>query len=770
MIKFFSDLDEAAELDYRLFWRLLRNFKNKPNQSCIKLNFDGKEYRSPHDVANGFSKYFESILSDLSIINDNTGDDRAAFIKYIQTKVCKISNDYTQTNPQLEQTISLDEIRHAVKQLKTRKAPGWDKVQNEHIIHGGPNLLYYVGKLFNAILKNEQIPSAWKLSIIIPIYKGKGKIKSDPDNYRPISLLPCMCKLFEKVLMERINTFLHQLPQRFPCPQQQGFQKQLSCNTAAFNLQETILYNLELNSNVYVAFLDIRKAFDTVWHDALLYKLDQIGIKGKIWRLIKDSYTGIHCKVSINGILSKLIKMRRGNRQGGVTSTGFYLVFIDGLLVELQLSGLGAAVCSVRSGNPALADDLALIATSPLNLQKMLDIVYAYAYKWLFMIHAEKSCVLIFSLNKRTKSAYPFCIGNEQLREESTTTYLGILQDVSLKSVKRTGASIQKGRNAFHAMIGYGVKPNGVNPLTAISLYRKIIIPSVLYGCEIWNNLSASEINEIDRLQRYIVKRIQGFSVRTRTDICESMLGLHPLSSEIIIRKLSFLYKIISLPGDSVSQMIFFRKLYLYLSDSKSITMGFIPDICKILCEYNLQYILNNCWDIARLPSKSQWKKQVKTAVHSRYTLLWRHRLYCHSDFTRFRKLHTSVAPAVVWKMSYSGCDLKLCDFIARLWTSIPDQGNNICLHCKRYYRDSLTHQLTECKCTKPLKDRFLCDCRGILPPELVDVLLTVDADTFVTIVLSASCWSNLDRAMVESFLLKSFAFVRSCCRNTCEH
>ena len=89
--------------------------------------------------------------------------------------------------------------------------------------------------------------------------------------------------------------------------------------------------------------------------------------------------------------------MRRGNRQGGVTSTGFYLVFIDGLLVELQLSGFGAAVFSVRSGNPALADDLALIATWPLNLQKMLDIVYAYAYKWLFMIHAEKSCVLIFS-------------------------------------------------------------------------------------------------------------------------------------------------------------------------------------------------------------------------------------------------------------------------------------------------------------------------------------------------------------------------------------
>ena len=230
--KVFLDLDEAAELDYRLFWRLLRNLQNKPNQSCIELKFDGEEYKSPQEVANGFSKYFECILSDMSILNETVDDDHAAFIRYIQTEVCNKSRNNSKTNSQLEQMISSDEICFAVKQLKTRKAPGWDKVQNEHIIHGGPSLLYYISKLFNAILRNEQIPSAWKLSIIIPIYKGKGKLKSDPNNYRPISLLPCMCKPFEKVLMERINTFLHQLPQRFPCPQQQGFQKKLSCNTA----------------------------------------------------------------------------------------------------------------------------------------------------------------------------------------------------------------------------------------------------------------------------------------------------------------------------------------------------------------------------------------------------------------------------------------------------------------------------------------------------------------------------------------------------------
>ena len=115
-----------------------------------------------------------------------------------------------------------------------------------------------------------------------------------------------------------------------------------------------------------------------------------------------------------------------------------------------------------------------------------------------------------------------------------------------------------------------------------------------------------------------------------------------------------------------------------------------------------------------------------------------------------------------------SGCGLKLCDFIARLWSSIPEPGNYLCLHCKSYYRDSLSHLVAEC--SQPLKERFLHDCKGILPPELVDTLIAADTDTFLTIILSASCWSNLDRAMIDSFLSKSFSFVRSCYRNPCEH
>ena len=434
----FSDLDEASGLDYRLFWQLLKKLQNKLNQCCIRLQVDGKDYNSPSEVANGFSKYFENIIIDTSPSDAGKTIEQTAFVKYIQAEVCNIARNKNNSCSSLEREVMPDEVFYAIKLLKTRKAPGWDGIQNEHIFHGGHNLIYCICKLFNSILVREIIPDSWKTSIIVPIYKAKGKLKTDPNNYRPVSLLPAMCKLFAKVLMERINTFFQRLPKTFPCPQQQGFQKSLSCLTTAFNLQETIYYNLDLHSNVYVAFLDIHKAFDSVWHDGLLFKLDKSGINGKIWHIIKDSYTNIRCRVSINGLLSDVIKMTRGIRQGGVTSTGFYLVFADGLLSELEASGLGATVCSVRSGNPGFVDDLALIATSPAMLQKLFDIVNLYMLKWLIRIHTDKSCILIFSNNKQIQVCNMFHIGNDPIRQETSANYLGILQDTTLKSMKRT--------------------------------------------------------------------------------------------------------------------------------------------------------------------------------------------------------------------------------------------------------------------------------------------------------------------------------------------
>ena len=144
------------------------------------------------------------------------------------------------------------------------------------------------------------MPDSWKKGLIIPIYKGHRKNRSDINSYRPVTLLTTFYKMYERILQNRIHTFLKVNDIRFTNPQQQGFQKKLSCVSTVFSLQETIQYNIDHGSCTYVAFLDIKKAFDTVWHHAMLVKLYDLGIRGKAWRIICLFYENMLSAISIN--------------------------------------------------------------------------------------------------------------------------------------------------------------------------------------------------------------------------------------------------------------------------------------------------------------------------------------------------------------------------------------------------------------------------------------------------------------------------------------
>ena len=100
--------------------------------------------------------------------------------------------------------------------------------------------------------------------------------------------------------------------QLFPCLQQQGFQKGVSCITAAFNVQETIYHQIEQNSKVYMAYLDVKGAYDAVWHEGLFYKMGQLGITGKILRLLLNSYNDLKCAIRCHGMTSLPVKVERG--------------------------------------------------------------------------------------------------------------------------------------------------------------------------------------------------------------------------------------------------------------------------------------------------------------------------------------------------------------------------------------------------------------------------------------------------------------------------
>lgn len=118
----------------------------------------------------------------------------------------------------------------------------------------------------------------------------------------------------------------------------------------------------------------------------------------------------------------------------------------------------------------------------------------------------------------------------------------------------------------------------------------------------------------------------EGFCNMTRSDMCESIQGLYRLSSEVDVRKLMFLHKLLSLPHACISNAIFCRKYLLYISNGQYVRTGFIPDICRLLNKYNLQFIVNDYFSSKNIPSKYEWKRIVHESVASKENDLWVHR------------------------------------------------------------------------------------------------------------------------------------------------
>ena len=176
------------------------------------------------------------VSTPLSIPKVNPLFDQAYTIEIEERLKLLIANtDLDSYTDILDNEITEEELKCVISKLKLLKAPGWDLIQNEHIIYGGDSIKKVLCILFNKVMELETIPDSWRKGIIIPIYKGHNKRKTSIDSYRPVTLLPVMLKIYEKLLYNRITSYLIAANIKFPNSQQQGFQPQLKpCSCAQF--------------------------------------------------------------------------------------------------------------------------------------------------------------------------------------------------------------------------------------------------------------------------------------------------------------------------------------------------------------------------------------------------------------------------------------------------------------------------------------------------------------------------------------------------------
>ena len=201
------------------------------------------------------------------------------------------------------------------------------------------------------------------------------------------------------ILLNRLDNF--PVHKGFFSEMQFGFQEGVGCTEASFTVLETINQMLECSSKVFSCFLDVRKAFDTVWIDGILYKLfSELGIGGRMWKVMKYLYTNIKAQVLYAGSLSRKINVSQGTGQGRILVPFMYKVYVNGLLCVLTNHCYAIFINGIRIPSPSFADEITLLALHPSFLKMLMSICYKYGIKWRYVFNHSKSGIVTFGESK----------------------------------------------------------------------------------------------------------------------------------------------------------------------------------------------------------------------------------------------------------------------------------------------------------------------------------------------------------------------------------
>ena len=465
-------------------------------------------------------------------------------------------------NENLDKDFTMEELEGSIKKLGKNKAPGEDGIPNEVWKALGPTAKQVLLDIMNSCL-NEKIPETWATTVTVPIFK-KG-CKENPKNYRPISLLNTVTKLFTCLLANRIQQLTEE--EGIIHDNQAAYRKGRGCEDHVFTLNAIIQRQLNKKMNtwgkgksqakygkLYACFIDLAGAFDSCNHDLLWKRLDEEGLSSKIIMKIRELYGNAKTRIRANGKLTEDVQILKGVLQGETLSPTLFNLFLNKIVTELEDEGQNGV--GWGEGQVALllyADDQVLISSHPLGLQKLINKIASLFKSMNLKVNLTKTKIVVFRRGGKLEKKLKFTWEEETVEIVNEYIYLGVKFSSSGKFTKARQVFSQKANIAIQNLQSLIWKSKTKDVRVAHKLFTSLVTSVLFYGAPVWG---LQYIELFEKFQTNFLRWFYALSNATPAYFMRLETGIDNITCNYFRLVLKFLYRILTSKSKLIQQSV----------------------------------------------------------------------------------------------------------------------------------------------------------------------------------------------------------------------